>query len=723
MKRSVISALIFATAHGALSAAAQESRSLQLEEVVVTATRRTEVAQSVPTSIVAVSGAELGKRGFTSFQDLAQTVSGIDLQQPEGLVSAAMYVRGVGTASTSTAETSVGVLVDGVYQLRPGAAFTEMLDVERVEVLRGPQGTLFGRNTTAGVIRVETAQPDTDAFSGRLQGVVGNLDDRELRGVLNLPLIDGVLAARISGYTARRDGYTENLFLAEDTRNLDREGGRVKLLWQPSDNLRFLASAEKLKQSSRMDQSLVAYPDQLLDQYGDILPPLKIGKYWQNRSRVWDDLERYSLTVDWELPNHTLTSITAYEEVEGFILTDRDLTILGPELGPRALTAIDNLGTTKSTTQEIQLSSDWEGKLNYIAGLYWQNEELVSTSRLYFGGGTVPLDRPPTLRDVDSKAVFGNVSYDFSDRWSGTLGARYTEDEKQGQNNVFNGVTTFREWTYSLKLSHHLDDARMIYVSHDKGFKSGGVNRELDFCGAAPEALCLTPDQALWDPEITYNYEIGFKSEWLNRRLRLNGAVFYQTYDDFQVTQTTPDGSSVLITNAAEVNSRGLEVEFVALVSEHLTLSGNATWLRNKYEEYENAPCPDLDAPSCIGGRQDLSGKTLDNAPRLSYSLSGEYRRDLSRFQGVEGFSRLDVVYRGSTNLDVLLPRQTRQGGYQLVNASLGFEVPDQWRVTLWGRNLADKEYKSWAEMSETLGLRITPGLPRTYGLTVDWYF
>ena len=193
MKRPFVHLMILATAGASTPSLAQVGGGLQLEEIMVTATRRAEAAQSVPASIVALSGDELGKRGMSNFQDLSQTVSGIDLQQPEGLISAAMYVRGVGTSSTSTAETSVGVLVDGVYQLRPGAAFTEMLDVERVEVLRGPQGTLFGRNTTAGVIRIETQKPDTEAFSGRLQGVAGNLDSRELRGVLNLPLVDGVL--------------------------------------------------------------------------------------------------------------------------------------------------------------------------------------------------------------------------------------------------------------------------------------------------------------------------------------------------------------------------------------------------------------------------------------------------------------------------------------------------------------------------------------------------
>src|SRR5690625_85946 len=214
---------------GAANAFAQANdgeRRAQLEEVVVTASRREEGLQSIATSIAAVTAEDLDKQGITGFLQVAESVSGLELKQHRGLISSGIYIRGVGTSGSTPADPSVGVVIDGVYQQSIGSAFTELLDIQRIEVLRGPQGTLFGKNTTAGVIRVITEKPDTTEFSGRLQGVYGNLDNQEFRGLVNIPIVEGTLGARISAYSAERDGYTRNVYAGEDTRNIDRQGDR-----------------------------------------------------------------------------------------------------------------------------------------------------------------------------------------------------------------------------------------------------------------------------------------------------------------------------------------------------------------------------------------------------------------------------------------------------------------------------------------------------------------
>lgn len=703
----------------ATPALAQAPRSAALEEVVVTATRREEGLQSIAASITAVTGAELDKQGITGFGEMAEAISGLELKQPRGLVSSAVYIRGVGTSGSTPADPSVGVVIDGVYQTSIGAAFTELLDIQRVEILRGPQGTLFGKNTTAGVIRIITQKPDTEQMSGRLQGVIGNLDNQELRGLVNIPIVEGKLGARVGAYTAKRDGYVDNLFVGEETRNIDRHGWRTKLLWNATDNFEIGLAAEQHDQRGRMDSALVAYPDNLLARFGSILPPISLGNYQQDSERVWEEISRYVLNADWRLGDHTLSLISSLEQQDSFLSQDRDATILSAELGSRTLTFLTNFTEREITTHELQLSSTFDGPLNYIAGAFWQHNERVSTTDLYLGAGTY-VPRPPSEAEYSSQAVFGNVTYEFNEQWNASLGARYTDDEQVGSNNIFDGAINFEEWTYSFKLRYHVDVDRMVYFSHDKGFKSGGINREFSACGRG--GPCLTPEQAFWDPETTFNYEVGIKSNWFDSRLRLNASLFYQIYEDFQINQTVPGDASVLLTNAAEVESKGIEADFIWVATDRFTVSGNMAYMQTRYDSYEGAPCALPTSPGCVNGSQDLSGETLDNAPELTYSLAGEYRNALPILGGAEWFGRIDVSFKDDLNLYTLQAPETRQDSYHLLNAQVGIESPDHWRLTLWGRNLADEDYLVDAELSER-GLQRIPGIQRTYGLTLDWYF
>lgn len=701
------------------SSLAQKPGIQGLEEIIVTASRREEGLQSIAASIAAVTGTELDKQGITGFKEMAEAISGLELKQPSGAISSAVYIRGVGTAGSTPADPSVGVVIDGVYQQHIGTAFTELLDIQRVEVLRGPQGTLFGKNTTAGVIRIITEDPDTNEFSGRVQGVAGNLDNREIRGLINVPLVKEKLGARISGYTAERDGYSRNVYVGEDTRNIDRHGWRAKLLWHATDNLDIQFAAENHQQKSRMEAGLAEYPEDLLAQFGDVLPPISVGRAQQDAERVWEDFSRYILSVDWDVFNHTVSLISSFEEMESFLSQDRDATILSGELGSSYITALTNYTDREITTHELQWSSNFDGPLNYILGGFWQNVERSSTTDLYMGAGNY-LPRPASVAEYSSQAVFGNVSYELSDQWTVSVGARYTEDEQLGSNNVFDGKIIFDEWTYSFKVQYHMDDDRMLYFSHDKGFKSGGINRDFDTCGRG--GACLAPDQALWEPETTFNYEVGIKSEWLDNRLRLNAALFHQTYEDFQINQTVPGNASVLLTNAAEVKSTGIETEFVWMATDHLTFSGNMAYMKTKYDKYENAPCALPTSSGCVDGSQDLSGKILDNAPRLTYSVAAEYRDALGTQTHTEWFARLDTTFKDDLYLHGTQAAQTRHGSYHLWNGRVGLESPDSWKVTLWGRNLADEKYLVDAELSDR-GLQKIPGAPRTYGVTLDWYF
>lgn len=717
-KRTALCLAIVTAALGcATQTHAQDNELRSLEEVIVTANRREESIQSIATSIQAVTGSDLDNRGISNFAEMAEAVSGLNLVQPEGAISASVYVRGVGSSGTSAADPSVGLIVDGVYQIRQGAVFTEMMDIERVEVLRGPQGTLFGKNTTAGAIRIETAKPKTDEFSGRVQTVVGNMDTVEVRGLVNIPLIEDKLAMRVNAFNASAEGHTENTFINKDTRNSDREGGRAKFLWNATDTVEVLFSAEKILQHNRMDQAVTAYPQSKINSYGSQLPPVKLGKYAQQAGSTDDEIERYILTVNWDLGNHTVSSISAYEDSATVLNTDLEGSVLNR--GYPGVTFLSNAALLESTSQEFQLSSNFDGSFNYIVGAFWQNEKLTSISDIYVGGSPTPRQQSVTDRDSDSTAVFGNVSYDFTDQLNASVGVRYTEDDKMGSNSRFTGVKTFDETTYSAKIRYQIDDEKMVYFAYDTGFKSGGINRELS-ATCATGGRCLTDAEATWAPETTTNYEIGLKSQWLDNRLRTNVTAFYQTYEDFQVNQLVAVAASQLMSNAAEVTSKGLEFDVTYVATNNLTLAGNVSYIQTQYDSYKDAPC--ASTANCVGGVQDLSGETLDNAPELTYSLSGEYR-DAFGETGLEWFSRLEVMYKDDLNLYVFQPKETEQDAYYLANASLGVESPDNWKVTGWVRNLADEDYVSWAAMDDSTGLRQIPGMPRTYGVSFDLYF
>ncbi len=695
-KTPLVAALGSAIALGAVgqgNAAFAAEGQLALEEVIVTATRRAESVQDIPTSIVALTSADLDRRGITDFQNLSDSISGLTLDRTSAAISSAVYIRGMGTAGTSSAKKSVGVVYDGIYLLRPGLVFTEMMDVASVEVLRGPQGTLFGKNTTAGVVRITTNDADPSEFSGRVQGVLGNLDTQELRGVVNVPIIEDSLAIRVSGFTAERDGFTDNVLENVDTRNIDREGYRGKLRWDIGDNVVLKLSAEHTENKSRVDSYNIS-------QSGTG----KIGKYAQQEAFSSDEIDRYIANFRWMVANHALTVYYAREEGDSDLIQDYDES-------PAPFVILANYGGLQSDNYEVQWTSDFDGPFNYLLGYYRQEEDSTSTTEIGQSFRRVS--------DVtsESEALFGNASYEINDQWKVQLGLRYSEDTSNGVNQFFEGDETFDEWTWSAKLNYQLDDSTMFYAAYDKGYKQGGVNR-----------VAFTPDQATWDSEVSYNHEIGIKSELLDNTLRLNAAIFYTEYEDFQSTYSLPGEATVLISNAAKADSTGAEADFFWWVNDLLSFDGSVTYVQTEYDEFTNSPCGWPDQPGCMDGIIDLSGETLDHAPELTFNLGGELRSDFALISDTEWFGRLDVVYKDDQNLSTTLESYADEDSYVLVNARLGLMAGAGWSVTLWGRNILDEDYRTAAlidvnSIFRTPDEQSLPGIEATYGVTLDYQF
>ncbi len=746
--------LLFGTALNALAQTGGTTtetaeRHKQLEEVLVTASRRQESLQEVAASVTAIGGSQLEQNGITNFQDIKSLAAGLYLEKPRNIGDSSVRLRGVGSAPNSGIDSSVGVLVDGVYQIQPGAAFTELLDIERIEVLRGPQGTLFGRNTTAGVVHIHTNDPDTHEFSGKLQGVAGNYDSRELRGVINIPLVEDRLALRVSAFTGQRDGYTENTYLHEDTRDDDRHGGRVKLLWNATGDLEFLLSSETTTTKGNLDRGQIEYGrdnitnlpayrgrpwQDLATDLGLTLPPISLGKAAENGGEYKDTVDRQVLTVNWAIPNHNLQSISAYEEIESYLLDDRDRTVMD-------LSSLTSEPTRRAWSEEIILSSEFSGPFSYVAGIFYQDEKLNSPTTIYngpdyiaLGGASTPPTVSTTTRSNQSRAIFGTVNYDLNDQWTVVGGLRYTSDKKQSYSTLaipgrplvvaVDDEETFDEWTYTAKLQYHFDPSKMAYLSIDRGFKSGSFNRQNTTCVLTGGAIgCLTPDQLTYQPETTDNFEIGLKSEWLDGSLRFNGALFYQIYDDYQVAQALPGEATVIISNAAKVESHGVELDVAAALTDTVTLEGGLAWITSEYDEFENAPCATPTQPGCALGVQDISGEQLDNAPTWSGNVALSYRAPIPFASNLLWFARADAVFKSDAYLDVSLVESSHQGGYTLYGARFGVEPIDTaWTLTFWGQNLGDKTYSS-SGLVDVGGVTRYQGTPRTYGMTVDWNF
>ena len=743
-----------------------------LEEVMVSAQHRSESIQDVAIGMSAVSGEDLERQGITSFEDLNKSVAGLHAEAESGFASASLRIRGVGTAGFSIVDPSVGVLIDGVYQSRIGTAFADLIDIERVEVLRGPQGTLFGKNTTAGVIKVETRRPDMDALTGRLQGTVGNFDAMELRAALNVPLIDNVLASRFSAYSVDREGHNVNETRDIDTRGADRHGWRAKLLYTPTDNLDIYLIGDYKSFDEELDRSLARYGtydnrqstggipapvpapgvdpqgrplEDVAAEQGKPLQPVSAfsGVVYEDGSNALDGVfEAGTLQIDWQLPGHLLTSISGYQLTDEAVWQDSDGTAL-------ALMDLFVHSIVRTKTQELRLAS-YNGGLgfDYVVGLFYQSESVNTNVTVFDGEDAAAIERRQQREDIpvttklesEALAAFGHLTYPFGESWEGVVGLRHSRVEKSANSSLIlrlppptsllvpenislipNLSEDYSETTFTAKLKHYLNANRLLYVSLDRGFKTGGFNLENVTC-PVDEATCLPESQTQYDPELTHSAEFGWKTEWLDNRLRLNGAVFYQIYEDFQVNVANPRGSIAIVSNASDLTSKGLELDATAALTARVTVNASMAWIRASYDKYDNAPCAtsETKSPACT---QDLSGEQLDNSPEWTGNLGMEYTWPGALFDDMDWFIRGDAVYRGGTFLLGTQASDTFQSAYTVYSLRTGLsQAEGTWKAELWANNLTDEDYGVVATRPALHidGLNLVRGLPRTYGLTFE---
>lgn len=751
-----------------------------LDTVIVTAGKIEQDVQQTAVSIQSLSDEKLSAAGISSLADVAKFTPGLQLDQSGGGLTATIRVRGIGTPGNSPLDPSAPIFIDGVAQGRSGSGFQDLIDVARVEVLRGPQGTLYGRNSTAGAINVWTKDASTRQWEGSVQGQLGNYNDREFKGTVNVPMVENVLGGRFSVFSVKQDGYIDNVTTG-DTGNgyADRQGGRAKILLNPLDDVSVQWITDYSKSINHPLSTVVSYPS-TVTAYANLPGAIASNPYtgpdaqanglakinpYSDRAYVdgpnWTKDVNFatSVTVTWDitqgfLANHTFTSLTSYQRYMAKQDLDNDST---------ALLWRRTSGTTHndSWSQELRISSDAGEKFEYVGGLFYYGELVNSDQRSdnIFADSTAALDagvfgttvnpRDPvrlsnslshTNLRQDNAAVFGQVTYNFTDKLSLTAGLRQSYVKKQGNSTVdptlriinvpanlaqsstvlINDITqTEHDTSGVLKARYFLDDGIMLYASFDRGFKPGGFNRII-----RDNPNFTSP--RTFKKENSNNFEIGAKTQWFENRLQANISAFYLDFINYHSQSTDPQTTNLIIENVKSVVSEGIELDVQALLGEGFTTGLSATYLNPRVKDDgipHNESTTRTDRSATL-----KNGELINDVSQYSANVFAEYAYPLS--QGpAEAFVRGDLGYKSRFLLSGLgldnAGGSIYQGGYSTSNLRFGVrKLAENWTLTGWVKNLTDKQYAtsgSYGIANQIDGSSITIGAPRTFGATVQY--
>ena len=709
-----------------LSHGAAAQANLALEEVTVTAQKREDSLQDTPISLVAYDESSLAKLGISSLDGIAQTVPNLDMRQTtNGSAGARIFIRGVGVNDhVATLDGAVGVYLDGVYIARNTGLAFEITDLERIEVLRGPQGSLWGRNTSGGAISLIGKKPSGELHLKQVIDV-GNYGYVRSNTQLDLPRV-GDFSAKLSALYDRKDGWVENKGNGVDFGEAENSGARFALRWAPAEDFTadYVYDYAHSKYGSAYYQPITPFfPSfSMIDYSPDREDEAYPGHYYAY-SRY--SIDGHALTLEWNANEQlTFKSITAYRQLRQDNYADN-----GANPYYR-LYANDPYDVDQSQfSQEFQVLGDLlDGGLIYTAGLYYFEERAHDSGRDY---ATVPVPDPLELQigdrdlkvDNSASAVFGSATWTpeaLDRRLHLTGGFRLSTDHREADfNNRIPPLDvkadhSWRNFSPSFTAAYDIDETSNVYLKYAEGYRTGGYNGR---------ATSLEKATTPVDAETLSSYELGYKSEWLDRRLRLNAAVFTSDYDDMQLTLLdtspgAPPGATNYV-NAGEARLRGLEIELTAALAEGLTLRGSFARLLNEFKEV-------IDPVSKLDVADEF---LLVGAPRTTWNADLEYVFPATSWGEVAAdinYSWKDESEIASLKKDAGKPMPS----YGVWNARLtlrdiAVSERSDLAVALWVKNLADEEYQTDGfELGQTAGTRLAVfGEPRTYGLEVTYNF
>jgi len=716
-----------------------------LDAVQVTARRRTESIQDVPVAVTAFGEEQLKDLQASNIDGLQGAVPNLNIVQGRGSSNTVnVFIRGIGQPdSLQTFDPGVGMYVDDVYYSRINGALFSLFDVQQVEVLRGPQGTLYGKNSTGGAIKITTRNPLENEGGGVELGT-GSFGRTDARFYLGQPISD-TAGFSIAGAWLRNDGYVEDPSTGEDYNGEDTRAVRAKLALRPSDSFSATFSADYTRQDNALTLGTPTAPLLRTDlALGTVVLHQPGSDKYDFRTRTsfgpdqGQDMTHKGLSanLEWTLGEQwLLKSITAWRKLDTSSFIDIDASEW--ELGD-VLVAVDQ----EQRSQEFQLQYDNGRDVQAIFGAYYMAEDLPSYQEAYaddlFALAGTPISFLRTINDdlsTRSVAAFAHVDWSFAPTWTLAAGLRYSRDEKDywrttstfwgpvfaalNETVAFSGKRSWDAWTPSLSLQKAFSDRLMWYASANRGFKSGGFN------GRANTALETT--SAVFDPEFVWTYESGVKMRSADGRLTANIAAFHSRYKDFQarVSEVLNPGSptptfSFPVLNAAEMEVNGIEFEGMARLGEATTLSGQFGWMDAKYKAFDDLRTTD---PANPAYDPDLH-RHVPFSPEVTARIALQHSFQL----GDNGAFTLggDLSYRGDTWLSVDNRAGLMQEAYTVAGLFGVWDSPQYtWQVRGGVRNLTDELYKTEGQEFSSVGNIQTAyyAPPRNWHLSVRYNF
>ena len=736
------------------------ANSSQLETVTVTTRRREESSQDVPTPMSVVSGQTLETQRVYRIQDLQQLVPSVNVAYMHARQSS-VSIRGLGNNPASDGlEGSVGLYIDNVYLGRPGMAVFDLMDIEQLEVLRGPQGTLFGKNTTAGVINISTRAP-TFTPERSIETSVGEDGYFQTKGTISGPLNDE-LAGRFSAYRTRSDGDIKNEYNGHDLNGGSRDGFRAQLLFKPNEdfNLRWIgdyneedssAGTRVLYNTGPTINGVNLYQSRANAAGATLVNGSHRKVNLDNDQHVTVHQGGTSVEANWTLPSDfTLTSISSYRFWNFTPANDDGLNVA----------ATYNAGVSvedKQYSQEFRLASPKGEFFDYVVGAYYFGSDLDNKSFAYYGPQADIWNGTPrgALANVgsvgnghiktDSFALFAQGTWHLTERLDFTAGVRGTYEEKNAwvtRNAPVGGATVtgaaatarrgrtgaydsgdLNQYSSSpsglLNLSYRITDDLLGYATLSHGEKSGGVNLAV---GSAPTAGA---DSLLIGTERANNAELGFKSTLWDRRLQLNANVFWTQVNAYQTNAYDDVNRVQYLTNAGSVRSRGVEFESTVIPLRGLTLNFNGSYNDVSYLSYKDAPCPpEVSQAPGAPASCDLSGHQVVGASKWIGNANGKYEWNLAN--GLQPYVTGSYAFRSKAVGTVEDSDYGQIPSYAVVNLSTGLRGDfnqGQWDVSLWLKNAFDKTYYTTLWTGGNGGYEGLLGTPRTLGVTGRYDF
>ena len=740
-----------ATAVAATTDAALAASTTSVGEILVTARRTKEKAQDVPIALSVLSGENLTKTGAYTLADVqAQTPSFTAYQS--NARNSSIGIRGIGVSSASDGlDTSVGVYIDNVYLGRPGMALEDLIDLDRVEVLRGPQGTLFGRNSSAGVVNITTKAPSFD-FGGTAEASFGDYGYNQEKVSVTGPIVADKLAFRLTAFNTHRDGYTDNPTTGIAGNSVGRHGARLQFLYTPTPKLSVRLITEYSNENDTCcvsvirqvpSPSIAATTARTLTAFAQLgyVPTVNLDQSLNNAPQdMLTDQHSVSAQVDYDLGWADFTSITAYRYWHFDPLQDSDN-------APLDVIQV-NVAQTRDQqySQEFRLASK-PGRFTWQAGVYLFDQHLNDhyilnqfgrdASAFYTGylrtaspAAAAVVIAPgsqyieDTVANTKSAAVFAQANYKFTDKLTLTAGVRYTHDDKRGVSDTSTYLTPYTatsipfhynvtvlndnvSWLASA--SYKLTPDTLLYVSYSTGYKSAGLNLNSAVTAGTPLVL---------EPERVRDWEAGVKQTLLGDRLAVNVNGYITHLSGLQANIYPTNGAKSYLTNVGNILARGVEAEATLYVTHGLSLNLNGSYNDSHYTSYTNGPCP-----LGVTGVCNLTGRPVYEAPKWIENATVQYRFDLT--PRLQPYVQAQYSHRSSAFGTVDDGPLTVIPAYSLVNFRVGSEFNEgRYDVSFWLNNAFNEKYfltmgTSSIPGAGTFALGGQPGAPRMFGATL----